>query len=396
MKEFKLQTSIKLALFVFALTIALVVLWINTTIINNLREGNRQQLEKVARSYSQSISNSTDEELAFIINILLPSLNFPIIITTEDEIYATMNIDIPYGEKTSKYEDKIWKLADEMDKTFKPFDITRIDSDGNKLLVSKIHYGDQKIIRTISWLPFLEIGFAILFVSISAFGFQLIRANERNSIYAGMAKETAHQLGTPISSLLGWVELLKNRMLVKKRNKILLSMKNDLARLAEISDRFSKIGSKVSLKQINLKSLLEKISLYMSERLPKSSKTDIVLSMKKNIKIMGDPVLLSWAFENILKNSIDAIQNKKGKGKISIKVQTKEKQVFITFHDNGKGIKRNDWNNIFKPGFSTKNRGWGLGLSLTQRIIKDIHKGMIAVEDSSSKGTKIKIELEVS
>ena len=327
MKEFKLQTSIKLALFVFALTIALVVLWINTTIINNLREGNRQQLEKVARSYSQSISNSTDEELAFIINILLPSLNFPIIITTEDEIYATMNIDIPYGEKTSKYEDKIWELADEMDKTFKPFDITRIDSDGNKLLVSKIHYGDQKIIRTISWLPFLEIGFAILFVSISAFGFQLIRANERNSIYAGMAKETAHQLGTPISSLLGWVELLKNRMLVKKRNKILLSMKNDLARLAEISDRFSKIGSKVSLKQINLKSLLEKISLYMSERLPKSSKTDIVLSMKKNIKIMGDPVLLSWAFENILKNSIDAIQNKKGKGKISIKVQRKEKQV---------------------------------------------------------------------
>ena len=396
MKEFKLQTSIKLALFVFALTIALVVLWINTTIINNLREGNRQQLEKVAKSYSQSISNSTDEELAFIINILLPSLNFPIIITTEDEIYATMNIDISYDKKTSEYQNKIWELVDEMDKTFKPFDITRVDSDGNKLLVSKIHYGDQKIIRTISWLPFLEIGFAILFISISAFGFQLIRANERNSIYAGMAKETAHQLGTPISSLLGWVELLKNRMLVKKRNKILLSMKNDLARLAEISDRFSKIGSKVNLKQINLKSLLEKISLYMSERLPKSSKTDIVLSMKKNIKIMGDPVLLSWAFENILKNSIDAIQNKKGKSKISIKVQVKEKQVFITFQDNGKGIKRNDWKNIFKPGFSTKNRGWGLGLSLTQRIIKDIHGGMIAVEDSSNKGTKIKIELEVS
>ena len=222
MKEFKLQTSIKLALFVFALTIALVVLWINTTIINNLREGNRQQLEKVAKSYSQSISNSTDEELAFIINILLPSLNFPIIITTEDEIYATMNIDIPYEKKSSEYQNKIWELTHEMDKAFKPFDITRIDNDGNKLLVSKIHYGDQKIIRTISWLPFLEIGFAILFISISAFGFQLIRANERNSIYAGMAKETAHQLGTPISSLLGWVELLKERMLVKKRSKILL------------------------------------------------------------------------------------------------------------------------------------------------------------------------------
>jgi len=393
-KEFKLQTSIKLALFVFALTIALVILWINTTIISNLREGNRQQLEKIAESYSHSISNSTDEELAFIINILLPSLNFPIIITSGDEIYATMNIDIPYDQKTIEYNQEIRKLIAEMDETFNPFDITRIDANDNKVLVSKIHYGDQKIIKTISWLPFLEIGFAILFVSISAFGFQLIRANERNSIYAGMAKETAHQLGTPISSLLGWVELLKERMLTKKRNKILASMKSDLARLSEISDRFSKIGSKVNLNEINLKSLLEKISLYMSERLPKSSNTDIILSMKKNAKIVGDSVLLSWAFENLLKNSIDAITNKKGK--ILIKVASSEGYITIVFHDNGKGIKRNDWNNIFKPGFSTKNRGWGLGLSLTQRIIQDIHGGTIIVEDSSNKGTKIKIELKVA
>ena len=394
MKEFKLQTSIKLALFVFALTIALVILWINTTIITNLREGNRQQLEKIAESYSHSISNSTDEELAFIINILLPSLNFPIIITSGDEIYATMNIDIPYNKKTIEYDQRIRELILEMDETFKPFDITRIDSNGDKILVSKIHYGDQKIIKTISWLPFLEIGFAILFISISAFGFQLIRANERNSIYAGMAKETAHQLGTPISSLLGWVELLKERMLAKKRNKILVSMKSDLARLSEISDRFSKIGSKVNLNEVDLKSLLEKISLYMSERLPKSSNTDIILSMKKNAKIMGDSVLLSWAFENLLKNSIDAISNKKGK--ILINVTGVEEYVVIIFHDNGKGIKRNDWNNIFKPGFSTKNRGWGLGLSLTQRIIQDIHGRTIVVEDSSSNGTKIKIKLKVA
>jgi len=393
-KEFKLQTSIKLSLFVFALTIALVILWINTTIITNLREGNRQQLEKIAKSYSQSISNSTDEELAFIINILLPSLNFPIIITSGDEIYATMNIDIPYNKKTIEYDQRIRELILEMDETFKPFDITRIDSNGDKILVSKIHYGDQKIIKTISWLPFLEIGFAILFISISAFGFQLIRANERNSIYAGMAKETAHQLGTPISSLLGWVELLKERMLAKKRNKILVSMKSDLARLSEISDRFSKIGSKVNLNEVDLKSLLEKISLYMSERLPKSSNTDIILSMKKNAKIMGDSVLLSWAFENLLKNSIDAISNKKGK--ILINVTGVEEYIVIVFHDNGKGIKRNDWNNIFKPGFSTKNRGWGLGLSLTQRIIQDIHGGTIVVEDSSRSGTKIKIKLKVA
>ena len=388
MKEFKLQSSIKLVLFVFALAMILIVLWINSSIISNLREGNRLQLEKVAKSYSESISNSTDEELKFIINILLPSLNFPIVITSGEEIYATINVDIPEGGDYSK---EIWKLVEKMDETFNPFDITRLDASGEKILVSKIHYGDQKIIKTISVLPYLELGFAFLFISISAFGFQLIRANERNSIYAGMARETAHQLGTPISSLLGWVELLKERMLAKKRNEILDSMKKDLDRLSEISDRFSKIGSQVNFKKINLKSLLERVTLYMVERLPKSSKTNILLSCEKNVSIMGDPVLLSWAFENIIKNSIDAIE--KESGKISIKMAIEDEYISILFIDNGRGIKRNDWNNIFKPGFSTKKRGWGLGLSLTQRIVKEIHKGDIMVMDSSLKGTEIKLSL---
>ena len=388
MKEFKLQSSIKLVLFVFALAMVLIVLWINSSIISNLREGNRQQLEKIAKSYSESISNSTDEELKFIINSLLPSLNFPIIITSGEEIYATINIDIPTD---NNYDQEIWNLVTTMNETFKPFDITRVDEEGNKILVSKIHYGDQKIIKTISVLPYLELGFAFLFISISTFGFQLIRANERNSIYAGMARETAHQLGTPISSLLGWVELLKEKIATKKRNEILVSMKKDLDRLAEISDRFSKIGSKVNFKKINLKSLLEKVTLYMVERLPKSSKTDILLSCQKNINIMGDPVLLSWAFENIIKNSIDAID--KLDGKISIRMSINEDNVSILFSDNGRGIKRNDWSNIFKPGFSTKKRGWGLGLSLTQRIVKEIHGGDIVVIDSSLEGTKIKLSL---
>tara|TARA_B100002052_G_scaffold299191_1_gene336307 strand:+ start:12637 stop:13809 length:1173 start_codon:yes stop_codon:yes gene_type:complete len=388
MKEFKLQSSIKLVLFVFALAMVLIVLWINSSIISNLREENRKQLEKIAKSYSESISNSTDEELKFIINSLLPSLNFPIIITTGEEIYATINVDIP---NDNNYEQEIWDLIRTMDQTFNPFDITRVDKEGNRILVSKIHYGDQKIIKTISVLPYLELGFAFLFISISTFGFQLIRANERNSIYAGMARETAHQLGTPISSLLGWVELLKEKIATKKRNEILVSMKKDLDRLAEISDRFSKIGSKVNFKKINLKSLLEKVTLYMVERLPKSSKTNILLSCQKNINIMGDPVLLSWAFENIIKNSIDAID--KLDGKISIKMSINENSVSILFLDNGRGIKRNDWNNIFKPGFSTKKRGWGLGLSLTQRIVKEIHGGDISVIDSSLEGTQIELLL---
>ena len=411
MKNYKLQTSIKFVLLVFALSMAFSVLWINSTIISNLRDGNRRQIQKIAEFYSELLSetkNSSefdDEELQYAVEILIPILNnfeFPIIITTnlevEDishgDVYAINNVDISYEKNTDQYIRQIKDMVIQMDRNFAPYEITALDINGDEATLLKIHYGDQKIIKTISMLPYLNFGFAILFISISAFGIQLIRINERNSIYAGMARETAHQLGTPISSLLGWVELLKDKMLPKKRDKILNSMRGDLARLSEISDRFSKIGSRVNLKQIKLKSLLESVTMYMSDRLPKSSNTSLLLSGEKNVTIMGDPVLLSWAFENIIKNSIDAIVTQEGK--IVIKMKKDNDQVSLLFSDNGKGIKRNDWKNIFRPGFSTKKRGWGLGLSLTQRIIKDIHKGKILVVDSSNKGTKIKIMLPFS
>ena len=412
MTNYKFQTSIKLVLLIFALSMAFSVLWINSTIISNLREGNRRQIEKIAEFYSELLSENdandnelNDEDLQYAVEILIPILNnfeFPIIITTNLEIdeisygdiYAVSNVGLSYEKNTEQYIKQIKDMVRQMDSNFVPYNITALDSDGNKTVLLKIHYGDQKIIKTISMLPYLNFGFAILFISISAFGIQLIRTNERNSIYAGMARETAHQLGTPISSLLGWVELLKDKMLANKRNKILSSMKSDLARLSEISDRFSKIGSRVNLKKVNLKSLLENITMYMSNRLPKSSGINILLSVEKNITIMGDSVLLNWAFENIIKNSIDAINSKKGE--IVIKLMEENDEISLLFSDNGKGIKRNDWKNIFRPGFSTKKRGWGLGLSLTQRIVKDIHKGKIVVIDSSSSGTHIKVNLPFS
>jgi len=401
MKNLKLQTSIKFVLFTFALIMAIAVLWINSTIITNLREGNRKQIEKIAEYYSKELSDIEKQDYTYFAEVILPILynfEFPIIITNEAEgdnslfnFLTPINIKIKHKENSLEYIKEVKGLIKKMDKNFIPYEITGDDGTGtgNQIVYHKIHYGDQEIIKTISLLPYLNFGFAILFITIAAFGIQLIRMNERNSIYAGMARETAHQLGTPISSLLGWVEILKERMLLEKRNKILSSMKNDLARLSEISDRFSKIGSKVHLKKISLKSLLEKVTMYMSERLPKSSKTSIVLSIKKNVSLMGDPVLLSWAFENLIKNSIDATSNEQGK--ILIKLRKEGNQILLFFEDNGKGIKRNNWNDIFRPGFSTKKRGWGLGLSLTQRIIKDIHRGDISVVESSMKGTTIKI-----
>ena len=400
MKNFKLQTSIKFVLSAFAIIMAIAVLWINSTIISNLREGNRRQIEKIAEYYSKELSDIEKSDYTYFADVILPVLHnfeFPIIITNEinnkpnPDFLPPINIDIKEKIDSQEYRDEVYRLIEQMDENFVPYDITGDDGsgEGTQVVYHKIHYGDQDIIRTIALLPYLNFGFAILFITIAAFGIQLIRINERNSIYAGMAKETAHQLGTPISSLMGWVELLKDRMLVKKRNKILTSMKNDLARLSEISDRFSKIGSKVNFKKVNLKSLLEKVAMYMSERLPRSSKTKIVLLSKNNTSLMGDAVLLSWAFENLIKNSIDATNPETGKIELSLINTASETSIY--FKDNGKGIKRKNWNDIFRPGFSTKKRGWGLGLSLTQRIVEDIHKGTIIVTDSSKDGTTIKI-----
>jgi len=400
MKNFKLQTSIKVVLFIFAFIMAISVLWINNTIISNLREANRRQIEKIAEYYSQELSDSQKSDYTYFAKMILPILHnfeFPIIITNEadssslNNFLPPINIDIKFKKDSEEYREEVKRLISRMDENFVPYDITGDDGTGTgtQMVYHKIHYGDQDIIKTISLLPYLNFGFAILFITIATFGVQLIRMNERNSIYAGMAKETAHQLGTPISSLMGWVELLKERMLVKKRNKILDSMKNDLARLSEISDRFSKIGSKINFKKVNLKSLLERVTMYMSERLPKSSKTSITLLIGNNAHLMGDPVLLSWAFENLLKNSIDATTT--DMGQISVNLLNEDGVVSILFKDNGKGIKRNNWNDIFRPGFSTKKRGWGLGLSLTQRIVKDIHKGEISVLESSVKGTVIAV-----
>jgi signal transduction histidine kinase len=233
-------------------------------------------------------------------------------------------------------------------------------------------------------MPYLEIGFGIIFITITLWGLQLIRRSEKNLIYAGMARETAHQLGTPVSSLMGWVKLLREEN--DDNSSILDSLEEDISRLSEISERFSKIGSKPKLKDISLYGLINEVSDYIKNRLPKQSDINISHSCDSNIKIQGDWVLLRWAVENLMKNAVDAIGI--GNGKILISILLNENSVWLDISDTGKGINRRDWKNIFRPGYSSKPRGWGLGLSLTQRIIEEIHGGRIWVL-SSKRGETI-------
>ena len=255
----------------------------------------------------------------------------------------------------------------------------------------EIHFADPDVIAQLRWMPYMEIGFGIIFVIISLWGFQFIRRGEKSMIYAGMAKETAHQLGTPVSSLMGWIKLLRENK--SDISSILSAMDDDVSRLSEISERFSKIGSNPKLKNIKIYDLLSESVNYMQNRLPKSSKIGLTLRENRDIRIQGDWTLLRWAIENILKNSIDAIGP--GGGNISVNIESKKKYSLILITDSGKGIPRKDWKNIFRPGFSSKRRGWGLGLSLTMRIIKEIHRGDIRVLRSKPGETVFQIMLPV-
>ena len=207
-----------------------------------------------------------------------------------------------------------------------------------------------------------------------------------------MARETAHQLGTPISSLMGWLKLLENEN--ENVKEIYSAMQNDVDKLNNISHKFNKIGSKPKFKKIELMNILEEVINYYKSKLPKTSKIKLNLSRTntQNFYVMGDNVLLYWAFENLVKNSIDSFTE--NRGEIDLLLFQKNDSIIIDFIDNGKGISRKNKRNIFRPGFSTKVRGWGLGLNLTKRIIEGIHKGSISFIKSNSQQTIFRVKLK--
>ena len=386
MTSVKKPFNIKLILFVLAMVSIIMVIGVNRLMISQLRNEVSKQVEYLAKSYSDAINSDNEEDIRFVMDILLPSMNFPIIITSNNEISTAMNLNITAEPGSTEYIQDAWKIIEQMDAIFQPLDLK-----WHEMQWGKIHFADPQVVAQLRWMPYIEIGFGIIFVIISLWGFQLIRQGEKNMIYAGMARETAHQLGTPISSLMGWMKLLRDQK--SDTSSILSAMDDDVLRLSEISERFSKIGSNPKLKTIEIYDLLSESVNYMQNRLPKYSKIGLTLEGNRDIRIQGDWTLLRWAIENILNNSIDAIGP--GGGNISVNIESIKKYSSILITDSGKGIPRKDWKNIFRPGFSSKRRGWGLGLSLTMRIIKEIHQGDIRVLRSKPGETIFQIMLPV-
>jgi len=382
--------KIKFGIFFTVIILAFIFFLINSFIINQLRNELNNQVRTIANIYHEKLTTENVDS-QYLLDTLLPLINelkIPMVISTKknDGTYTYQHLNLKFNNNNN-IEDTVYR----MDKNNNPLTVMEID----KIPIIRIHYGDSVLIKNIRWIPFVEFGFAFIVLVFMFLGINLIWSNEKNSVYIGMAKETAHQLGTPISSLMGWVGLLEENPKDKDKDKIYNSMKHDLRKLENISDRFNKIGSIPKFSQFNLIETMTDVIEYYKSKLPKSSKTVIDFDFPDhNLNINGDKILLSWAFENLIKNSIDSIKSENGK--ISISIKKDNNRVIILFIDNGLGITRDNKNQIFKPGFSTKNKGWGIGLNLTKRIIEYIHKGKIKLNKSDQYQTIFEINLDLS
>lgn len=375
------SVNLKLILLVIAITIAAGTLFFTQRIVKKLQDREKKTVELYAEGL-KFIASGTDSEgdLTFIFNVI-QRIDFPLVLTDKDDIVTpdgARNIEIDTSWNRKQIDEFLVEKIEELKDINDPILVTREDS----IIVQKIYYGDSGLVRQLILYPYFQILFAIIFILIAYISFSYMKKNEQSNLWVGMSKETAHQLGTPISSLMGWSEMLK--ISYENPDKVLDvadEMNSDLARLNKIAQRFSKIGSKPELKSENVYLVIERVIEYFKRRLPQFGKSvEIKIGGDKKATAMLNAELFEWVIENLIKNALDAIERKDGK--ISFEISSNDKNTEIRITDNGKGIDMKRRKDIFRPGYSTKRRGWGLGLSLSKRIIKDYHLGKIFVSES--------------
>lgn len=317
---------------------------------------------------------------SFISEIVINSASVPVIYTD-----STQQNVIEYGnleEEKIKEEGYLEATIAEMKKQNTPIPIT-IDN----LTTNYIFYKDSALLQQLKYYPFFQFFIIGLFLIISYYLFSTSRKAEQNQVWVGMAKETAHQLGTPLSSLIAWVEYLKTKNVDEKT---ITELAKDITRLEVITERFSKIGSAPKLVEKNINEVINESLNYLKGRISKKVTISLAPSNNQAVSAKVNPSLFSWVLENLIKNAVDSM---KGVGSISIYVTDQTQFVYIDITDTGKGIPRNRQKTVFDPGYTTKKRGWGLGLSLVKRIIENYHSGKIFVKQSDSNGTTFRIVL---
>lgn len=357
-----------------------------------------EQEEKNMATYAKALEFAGDPDLDpdnceiqwITQNVLTQNEEIPTLLVMNGAVTSSMNLSI--GEEMSPAEKQSAEKAY----------LNRLKNQGTPapLLIPyygqelAIYYDESDILKKLRFYPYLMLLVIIAFISIVFGSFYVATKSEQNKVWVGMAKETAHQLGTPVSSLMAWVELLELKSEGDPEDEELIEeLRKDVTRLRTIAERFSKIGSVPELAPVSLSRLLDRAAEYLRKRMPKKVRLEVVNEIPKEKKMPVNEPLFEWVIENLLKNALDAIP---GQGKISIHAAVKGRYFQIDVSDTGKGIPKHQWKTIFKPGFTTKKRGWGLGLSLTKRVIENYHGGRIFVHHSEvGKGTTFRIQLPV-
>jgi len=387
MRLYRHAGNIKAGLFTLGVILVICLLAYTQILVNELRKDNREIVRLYAGLIANVVKDDNDANLDFIFENIIKKVKFPLIQTDTDH-NPQMWKNLPSSIQTDDARIKFMKMADRYNE---PIPLTYSDSKVGEITFGYLHYGDSAMVEKLRLWSYIEIIAIGLFIFLGFSGFSFIRNNEKKHIWVGMARETAHQLGTPVSALMGWVDWLKNHP--DKTEEIIPEMEADLQRLEQIGRRFSKMGSKSDFEELDLSERVEKIVNYLTKRLPSlGKKVKLVNDIEPGIFIRANGSLLAWSIENIIRNGIDAIEREDGM--ISISLKKDDDGIKIRIEDNGKGIPKKDWKNIFRPGFSTKQTGWGLGLSLSSRIVEEIHGGSLKVISSSfDTGTIIEISL---
>ena len=372
-----LSRYINLIVIVFSTIIVISILVSTYLLVQNYKEEERNKMEIWSLATSELLDvNGQISNLN--LEVLKKNTSTPMIKLDYDGKIEINNIKNVKASDTVKINKLILKFKSENN----PIPIFL---NGKK--ISTLYYGNSSVLNKLKFYPVALILFTISFVLITVLFYKNLKISEINSLWSSMAKETAHQIGTPLSSLIGWIELIKNK---SKNTPYISEIENDVNRLIAISERFGKIGSKPKLEKHNLAIEIGKTVKYLNERISDNIKLDF-RQIESNIYANMNPQLFSWCLENIIKNSVDAIEKK---GKISIQVQTDSEHIYIYIMDNGKGMSKKLFKSIFEAGYTTKKRGWGLGLSLAKRIIEDYHLGKIKVLESKiNAGTTFEIKL---
>lgn len=377
---YKKKQHWKLILFLVAILIGAGSLIYTNRLVKALSYQERRKVELWAEATKVLISAETEAtDLSFPLSVIQNNSTVPVILTDSSGSVVTYNnLDSTRINKTNYIERQIRNMREANDSII--IDLPKGDK-------NYIFYGKSILLNRLKYFPYIQLAVIILFISVSYIAFSSSRKAEQNKVWIGLSKETAHQLGTPTSSLNAWVEILKER---DEKSEIVEELEKDAQRLIKITDRFSKIGSKPALQQIKLYNIVNESIEYLKSR----SSESIIFSVEipdTTLKVALNDSLFEWVIENVCKNAMDAMN---GKGTIRIEVKEHQRHVHVDISDTGKGMLKSKFNTIFKPGYTTKQRGWGLGLSLSKRIIEEYHNGKIFVFKSEiNKGTTIRIVL---